>query len=354
MIPPSQACSQMASTLGYIWRHPAVRDERGRAIGRYIGWQLWQRASRRPLTVTLHGNIRLRCHPHSTSASAVLYCRLPDWHEMRFLLDHLRPGDTFVDVGANVGVYTLLAAAVPGVRCVAFEPSTQSWTRLVENIRLNGLTEVDARRAAVGAESGEAAITVGRDSVNRVVGTAPGQGPPDAGKGEAGKDEAGKRDAGPLEERQADGGLAGGAEWVPLTTLDEALAGVDRVALVKIDVEGMEPAVLRGAREILRRHSPAMIIERNDPVVLGRALAEVGYASFRYDPAARRPVPVDLSRERIHNVLALPQTPGEPSGAGTAAAATHGDQPSHPPRQPQQPQPVSVRPGAGGMTPPPR
>ena len=280
----------------------------------------------------------LRCYPHSTSASAVLYCRLPDWHEMRFLLDHLRPGDTFVDVGANVGVYTLLAAALPGVRCVAFEPSTESCARLVENVRLNGLTEVDVRRAAVGAESGEVAITVGRDSVNRVISTVP---------------RSGESEPDPLEGPQPDGAPAGRAEWVPLTTLDEALAGVDRVTLVKIDVEGMEPAVLRGAREILRRHSPAMIIERNDPVALGQALAEIGYASFRYDPATRRTVPVDLSREPVHNVLALPQAPGEPPRAGAAAAAGRPGIPRQP-QPPRQPRPVSPRPGADGTTPAPR
>ncbi|MCK9903125.1 FkbM family methyltransferase [Frankia sp. Cpl3] len=294
----------MTSTLGHIWRHPAVQEERGRALGRYFGWQIWQRTARRPLTISLRGDIRLRCYPHRTSASAVLYCRLPEWHEMRFLLDHLHPGDTFVDVGANVGVYTLLAASIPGVRCIAFEPSTETWTRLVENVELNGLVDVDVRHAAVGAECGETAVTIGQDTINRVL---------DADGG-AGVDGVSDRVSGVTPRVE-------GSERVPLTTLDDALNGVDRVALVKIDVEGMEPAVLRGAREVIRRHSPAMIIEYNDPDILHRMLSETGYKTFRYDPQRRRPVLIDPFRDRIQNVLALKETPGEPAPVGTASIA---------------------------------
>lgn len=311
LMSPAYGCSQMASTLGYIWRHPAVQGERGRALARYAGWQIWQRTSRRPLTLSLHGGIRLRCHPHSTSASAVLYCRLPDWHEMRFLLDHLRPGDTFVDVGANVGVYTLLAASIPGVRCVAFEPSTESWTRLVENVDMNGLAEIEVHKAAVGAECGETAVTIGRDAVNRVVG----------GTVVGGTVVDTAAPAPTVDRMPGSAPKAGGTEWVPLTTLDSALAGVDRVALVKIDVEGMEPAVLRGACEVIRRHSPAMLIECNDPGVLHRMLSEAGYRTFRYDPGRGRPVRVDLSRDRIQNVLALRETSGGPDLVGAATTA---------------------------------
>jgi hypothetical protein len=67
--------------------------------------------------------MHLRCYPHSTSASGVIYCGLPEWAEMRFLLDYLRPGEGFVDVGANIGTYSLLAASVPDVVAWAFEPS---------------------------------------------------------------------------------------------------------------------------------------------------------------------------------------------------------------------------------------
>lgn len=269
-----RAVAQACSTLDHVWRHPAVRDRRARAVARYLAWQVWQRVGRRPWTVAYRNGVRLRVYPHSTSAAAALYCGLPDWQEMRFMLDHLRDGDTFVDVGANVGAYTLLAASVPGVRCVAFEPSTESWGRLLENVGLNGLTQVDVVRAAVGADNGETKLTVGCGAVNRVV---------------------------------EPGGSADGAatERVPVVRLDDALADVERVSMIKIDVEGLEPAVLRGAAATIRRHSPALIIEYNDPVQLCTMLGDAGYRICRYDPFTRRVEFVDPDRQRMPNILAL-------------------------------------------------
>ena len=111
---------------------------------------MWQRVVHRPLILRLEGGLRMKCYPHSHAAALVLYCRLPEWEHMCFVCDFIRPGDTFVDVGANVGTYSLLAAAIPDVRIVAFEPSTLASRRLQENVDLNGLrarVEVLARRS---------------------------------------------------------------------------------------------------------------------------------------------------------------------------------------------------------------
>ena len=71
----------------------------------------------------------LRCYPDSPSASAMIYCHdSPDFHEMNFIRRYLRAGDTFLDIGANIGVYSLLAASRvgPSGRVVAFEPAKQA------------------------------------------------------------------------------------------------------------------------------------------------------------------------------------------------------------------------------------
>ena len=59
-------------------------------------------------------------------------CGLPDWPEMPFVTDFLGADDAMVDVGANVGLYSLLAASVEGVTVVAFEPDATSRQRAVE------------------------------------------------------------------------------------------------------------------------------------------------------------------------------------------------------------------------------
>lgn len=275
-----QAARTAGSTLHYVWSHPAVRGRRVRAVGRYLGWQGWQATVGRPVTVGMVGGLRLRCHPHSTAASGVLYTGLPEWESMRFVLDYLRPGDQFVDVGANVGTYTLLAASVGGVRVVAFEPSSRTFERLVENLRLNRLDGpggVDARRCAVGDADGTVELTVGLDTVNRIV---PAQAAP------------GARPAATVERVEA-------------CRLDTALAGRAGPGVIKIDVEGHEPAVLTGATQVMSRGRPALIAEANDPELLAEQMAGLGYTPCRYEPGRRALVPSDPRRERPTNVIAV-------------------------------------------------
>src|SRR5436189_6431842 len=87
------------------------------------------------LKMRLFGDSEL-CH--------LIYCRSFEVTERAFLNHFLRPGDVFVDVGANIGLFTLIAASCVGPKgkVVAFEPTTVTYTRLVENIRLNHLYNV--------------------------------------------------------------------------------------------------------------------------------------------------------------------------------------------------------------------
>lgn len=256
---------RMVST---IWTHPENRDRRVRALGKYGAWQLWERTVRRPWTVEVHNGIRIRCYPHSPTSSGVIYYGLADHPEMRFLLDYLRPGDTFVDVGANVGVYSLLACAVPGVAVLAYEPSAETFERALENVRLNGLEDrVNLVRKAVGSEEEEALLTVGLDAMNSLV----------------------------------EGESVGAAESVSVTTLDAL--GLDGVALVKIDVEGWETEVLNGAAGLLERQRPALIVEVNDIEGLKEIKRRYGYECVAYEPVTRRLVPANLSDARGYNVI---------------------------------------------------
>jgi FkbM family methyltransferase len=299
-------------TAGFIWAHPAVRGARVRALARYVGWQAWQRLVRRPVTIRLPGDVRMRCHPHSPAASAMLYCGLPEWESMRFVLDYLRPGDVFVDVGANVGGYTLLAGGVAGVRVVAFEPASATFPRLLENVRLNPWLAVETRRAAVGdVDDAGVLFTRDLDTVNHVVaGPGDGQDRPRAAARVAVDVRATPDEP---------------TELVPMVRLDSVLAGV-RVAVIKIDVEGFEPAVLAGARALIRERRPALVVEWNDPVRLGELFAEVGYVSCRYLPDAGLLEPIAWSGAPgpIQNVIAVPAEQLGAAGRLRSAAPTVG------------------------------
>ena len=263
---PSTA-SPAVALARFVWRHPetagAGRSGQARALARVGAWQAWQRATGRPLTITMTTGMKLRCHPHQSAASAVLYTGMPEWAEMHFVLDHLRPGDTFVDVGANVGVYSLLAGSIPDTELWAYEPSTATAARLVENIELNWLSSrTRVRPVAVGDVNRIGQLTVGLDCTNHLLDPESEGDPPPT------------RDA--------------PTEKVEVVRLDDDLRAAHPVALVKIDVEGREAEVLAGARAVLEADHPALIIEANDPGALAALLEPLGYAPYAYDPRRRR------------------------------------------------------------------
>jgi FkbM family methyltransferase len=127
----------------------------------------------------------------------------------------LGPGDLFVDVGANIGYFSLLAAS-RGAEVIAFEPNPACHEALLRNAKLNGLT-IDARQIALTDRPGRGTLVIERDDRLGA-----------AHLGEAGA----------------------GRITVPLDTLDLQLGG-RQPKLLKIDVEGAEIGVLEGASETL-------------------------------------------------------------------------------------------------------
>ncbi len=147
--------------------------------------------------------------------------------DLAFLLSLLRPGDTAVDVGAHVGTYTVPIAQTVGAagRVIAVEAVEEHYVLLERNLERNGLTD---RVQAIRALAGGAAKSFGR---------APGN----SGSARFGDKGGGRK------------------EKVPGVKVDDiAPSGV---ALVKIDVEGMEAEVLRSARELLHRDRPVVVFE---------------------------------------------------------------------------------------------
>ncbi len=171
----------------------------------------------------------------------------------------VRPGDHCLDVGANVGVHTIRLAklAGPDGEVLAFEPDPELARRNRANVQLNKMTNVRVIQAA--AADRKATATLYRP------GTA------DANRGRASL----------LQHTY----LTGRAQEVPTVTIDELCAGP--VALIKIDVEGAEAAVVAGAAATIARDQPAVIFEYG-PRSFGPGvrspfgwLAEQGYEMLR-------------------------------------------------------------------------
>ena len=81
---------------------------------------------------------------------------------LELLINFLVPGDVVYDIGANIGLYSVLLAKVVGdeSKIIAFEPERQSYEHLLENLKLNGLTGVRCIPKALGEESGEGKLFV--------------------------------------------------------------------------------------------------------------------------------------------------------------------------------------------------
>jgi len=220
------------SILKYIWSHPANRGRKVQAISRAIRWQICKRIQKKPIDIRVFGDITLRCYPDSPSASLVIYCKeSPDYHEMHFMRRYLRSGDNVLDVGANIGVYSLLAASLVGStgRVLAFEPGPEANRRLTENIQINQLNNVEVHACALGDRLGVVDFLNQQDTTNRI-------------------------------KTEADAGES--VISVPLKRLDDVVKS--NYSLGKMDIEGAEPIALRGAERLLTESNPPVwLLELN-------------------------------------------------------------------------------------------
>ncbi len=198
-------------------------------------------------------------------AAALLAGHEPEAAFLPLLCDRRRVS---IDVGANLGGYTLLLRQ-HSARVIAYEPNPELAARLERVFRLSRSVEV--RRCALSDISGVAMLRVPSDHGRSTI--------------EAAND-IGGREASPVsvEKRRLD---------------DEALGDV---GFIKVDVEGHELAVLRGAEGLLRACRPALLIEASEELVPG-ALASIrgflerlGYRGHVAEDGALRPVqPSDIS-----------------------------------------------------------
>lgn len=267
------------------------RDPRAQLRQR-LWWWAHRRAYDGPVTTDWYLGLKFNHH----LAGDVSFCTYVNGryepNEMCAVAGLLRPGMTFVDVGANEGLFTLLASRLIGPTGAvhAFEPSPREAGRLAENIDLNGLANVRVHRVALGAAQGTAVLHV------------------------ADVEHPGHNTLGGLvyhETKQAY------SVDVPVLTLDQVAdqEGFERLDLLKIDVEGSETAVLKGAQGVLRRFRPALLTEAQDESLrhMGSSVSELvellrklDYAVWAFGESGR-PEPVIDDKVSSLNIICLPQ-----------------------------------------------
>src|SRR3569832_172353 len=103
-----------------------------------------------------------------TGATLNWYCGLHEPAEMGFALHILRPDDLFVDVGSNIGSYTILAGGAVKASVISVEPIPSTFQHLQKNIRLNGLDRIEAHCCGLSSTEGKLSFISTLDTTNRV------------------------------------------------------------------------------------------------------------------------------------------------------------------------------------------
>jgi FkbM family methyltransferase len=188
----------------------------------------------------------------------------------RLIHRRLRQGGTMVDVGANWGYFSLLAASAVGAngRVVSLEPDPRQFATLESNVRLNAFTQIAPLRQAAAAAAGDATL------LGYV-------------------DDAGNRGVSRLGTQVSNGPTFD----VKCVAIDDVVAGLPHVDVIKVDVEGAELGVLRGMRDGLSAHKyrsvllelhPDWLAARGDsPDACVALLLDAGYTAWTIDQSPR-------------------------------------------------------------------
>lgn len=264
--------------LRVIWTHRLNKGRKLYSIFIFFRFQFIGRIIRSRVAVKWIHGLRFYVAPGETGMTINLYCAMSEPNEMLFMLHFLRESDVFFDIGANAGSYSLLASGISKSDVYSFEPVMQTRQRLIENLKLNGLPTKFVQSCALGSTSGKVQLTTSLDAINHVVRV--------------------------TENLPVDS--------VELKTLD-SYAMVAGVSLIKIDVEGFEMEILRGARDFLKQSMlKALIVETNgetehygsSDLEIENYLGLFGFSPYDYDPKTRILTPL-TEANKIGNTIFL-------------------------------------------------
>jgi FkbM family methyltransferase len=245
---------------------PDVRRQRGRYLARRMRYELERLLLPRRLGVErevdfddgLRVGVRLA---EAIDRSIYLY----GFYEYRTAMafcSFIRPGATVADIGAHIGQFTLLGAhrAGPDGLVLSFEPNPENRARLIKNLDRNALANVRVLDYAVSDHRGSATLQIPQ------VEHSSGEGSLHA--------------RGPVQKEYA-------IETRPLDGVIEELH-IERIDVIKVDVEGLEAEVFRGGAQTLRKSHPTIVFEVNDVYQLDSGfsapaidvLRELGYRFY--------------------------------------------------------------------------
>jgi FkbM family methyltransferase len=240
-----------------------------------------------------HGYMLYNFHDVYVGRSLDLYGEFSE-REVQLFQQIVRPGDVVLDVGANIGAHTLFFAQAAGFQgqVFAFEPQRIVFQTLCANMALNSIANTYCYNVALGDHPGSVKVPAANYFMDNNFGGISLDLNPDAV-----------------------------GETVDMITLDSLPLSACR--LIKIDVEGMEKAVLEGARATIERHKPILYVENDRPEKakeLTQLIGSLGYEMYvDYPPYYSQnnyygnrtnvfPGTVSINLLCVHGTLSVPVT----------------------------------------------
>lgn len=206
------------------------------------------------LSVPGNAKVALR-YRETLGLSSLLYGTF-EQAELSFVTRYLQPGELAMDIGANVGIFSVVMgkAVGPSGRVFAFEPVPSNCSRLGGNLEKNGLDNVEVFPIALGAAPGELMLRMAKDAAYHSLG-------------------------------EVERGFRDNAEMlVQVRDLDGVWEDLERptITLVKMDVEGAEVDVLAGSKHFLTACRPLLLIEANTVEYLNALKGKLEPLGYRH------------------------------------------------------------------------
>jgi FkbM family methyltransferase len=255
--------------LLFIYKAPLNKNNRTYAYFRFLRYQLISRIFSRPITFNWINDSILEIHRGDVGLTGNYYAGIVDFNQISFICHTLDTNTTFVDVGSNLGEYSIAAAKVAGVNCISFEPDHEAFTKMQNIVNINNCQEhIECHNKAVSNKSRQVIFTTGLDSLNHI----------------------------------EDNLYTLTSRKVEAVSLDDVL-DTSKKYIIKIDTEGHELLVLMGMLNLFKEKAIlALIVELNDSET-HKFLIQQNFIPIDYLPLKREFVVLKEISELTHDTI---------------------------------------------------
>lgn len=272
----------MLKIIFNFFTHPLANKNIIKSFSRFFRWQIASRLLKESYFIMpFFSNSKLLMKRGMTGATGNWYFGLHEINEMSFLLKALKKEDLFIDIGANIGSYTILASKVVGSNVLCFEPVLETFSILNENIHINHVSDhVKAFNIGLSNEVGEIYFTNNLDTTNHV---------------------------------SFDNSIKENCSKVKIDKLDNFIITHQNI-IIKIDVEGFEIPVLLGADNLFQQNNIiAVIIETNSSGLnYGYSDSDIfdffyshNFKSYKYNALSNKLIESDISNNNTIFIKSL-------------------------------------------------